>query len=75
MYKKRRVLLCCERLLIVDEIASKDPVYTRHLHARMRLPGVVLSGGAGDVVSAKAVGYCMQISSTHTGSDIVFGHL
>ena len=73
MYKKRRVLLCCERLLIVDEIASKDPVYTRHLHARMRLPGVVLSGGAEAVVSAKTVRY--YIYQAHTGSNFVFGYL
>ena len=72
MYKKRRVLLCCERLLIVDEIASTDPVYTRHLHARMRLPGAVLSGGAEVVVSAKAGGY--YIHQAHTGSKIVFGY-
>ena len=60
----------------MNKIASTDPVYTHHLYARMRLPGtvgVVLSGGAEAVVSAKAVGYCMY--RTDTGSDFVFGYL
>ena len=54
-------------LQIADKIASTNPVYTRHLYARMRLPRVVLSGDAEAVVSAKAVEYCIYRTRTQKG--------